>query len=92
MDIANHISDYGIADVIGMCGSVIFLLAFIYANRVETMNKLLFNAANLAGAIMLLISLWVKFNLAAFVLEAAWAVIALVGLVAALRDRRRTSQ
>jgi hypothetical protein len=92
MDISNQISGYGIADAIGMCGSVIFLLAFIYANRAETINKLLFNAANLIGAIMLMISLWVKFNLAAFVLEAAWAVIALTGLVAALRDRRRISR
>jgi hypothetical protein len=31
----------------------------------------------------------VKFNLAAFVLEAAWAVIALYGLVRALRERGR---
>lgn len=75
------------ADAIGICGSVMFIAAFLYANRVETMNKLLFNAVNLAGAICLLISLSVNFNLAAFLLEAAWGTIALWGLIAALRAR-----
>ncbi len=78
-----------LADIVGICGSVIFLIAFLYANRVKVMDKLLFNAANLAGAAMLLVSLSVHFNLAAFLLEAAWGTIAFGGLIAALRDRRR---
>jgi len=77
------------ADVIGLVGSALFIGAFAYANIAETLNKLVFNLANLAGAILLLISLSVTFNLAAFVLEAAWAGIALFGIVAALRERRR---
>lgn len=76
-----------LADIVGLTGSALFIGAFAYANVAKNLNKLLFNAANLAGAILLLISLWVKFNLAAFVLEAAWGAIALVGLVAALRRR-----
>jgi len=74
-------------DIIGLIGSALFIGAFAYANVAEELNKLLFNALNLVGAILLLVSLWVKFNLAAFVLEAVWAVIALVGLVIALRAR-----
>ena len=77
------------ADVIGLVGSALFIGAFAYANIAETLNKLVFNLANLAGAILLLISLSVTFNLAAFVLETAWAGIALFGIVAALRERRR---
>ena len=42
-------------------------------------------AWGLIGAILLLISLSINFNLAAFVLEAAWGAIAAVGLVLALR-------
>ena len=76
-----------LADVIGVTGSAIFIGAFAYANVAKSLNKLLFNAANLVGAILLLISLSVKFNLAAFVLEAAWGAIALIGLVSALRQR-----
>ena len=76
-----------LADIIGICGSILFIGAFLYANRAEAMDKLLFNALNLIGAILLLISLSVHFNLAAVILEAAWAMIALTGLISALRAR-----
>lgn len=75
------------ADIIGLVGSVLFIGAFLYANISPSMNKILFNILNLIGAILLLISLSVHFNLAAFVLEAAWAMIAIFGLVTALRAR-----
>ena len=78
-----------LADVIGLLGSATFIAAFAYANWAKSFDKLWFNAANLLGAILLLISLSVTFNLAAFVLEAAWAAIAFAGLVAAIRARRR---
>ena len=77
------------ADIIGLCGSMVFIGAFAYANFAAAIDKLLFNALNLVGAILLLISLSVHFNLAAAVLESAWAVIALLGLAGALRARRR---
>ena len=81
-----------IADVIGLIGSVVFIAAFVYANMADNFNKLWFNAANLLGAVLLMISLWVNFNLAAFVLEIAWAFIALAGLIAAVRLRLRDRQ
>ena len=77
-----------LADVIGLTGSAIFLAAFAYANLAKQLNKVWFNVANLAGAILLLISLSVSFNLAAFVLEAAWGMIAAVGLVMAIRAKK----
>ena len=81
-----------IADVIGLIGGVLFIAAFAYANVADNFNKLWFNAANLLGAVLLMISLWVNFNLAAFVLEIAWALIALAGLIAAVRLRLRDRQ
>lgn len=75
------------ADIIGICGSALFIGAFAYANMAQALNKLLFNALNLAGAILLLISLSVHFNLAAVILEIAWAAIALAGLIGAWRAR-----
>lgn len=75
-------------DIIGICGSLLFIGAFIYANRTPTLNKILFNAVNLAGAVLLLISLSVNFNLAAVILEVAWGLIAAAGLISALRARR----
>ena len=77
-----------IADVVGLVGSAIFIAAFAYANFAKRFDKLWFNLANLVGAILLLASLWINFNLAAFVLEIAWGVIASVGIAAALRARR----
>jgi hypothetical protein len=76
------------ANVIGIFGSILFIAAFAYANVSPAMNKVIFNLANLIGAICLLISLRVHFNLAAFVLEVAWAIIAMIGLISALRARR----
>lgn len=76
------------ANIVGLIGSAIFIAAFAYANAAATLDKVWFNIANLIGAVLLLASLWVHFNLAAFVLEAAWSAIAGWGLVKALRDRR----
>ena len=80
------------ADIIGLIGSALFIGAFAYANVAKQLNKVIFNLANLAGAILLLISLSVTFNLAAFVLEAAWGTIAAVGLVLAIRAKMREKQ
>ncbi len=79
------------ADIIGICGSVLFIAGFAYANMAKVMNKLWFNIANLAGAILLLISLSVHFNLAAVLLEIAWGGIAIAGIVAALKTRSKTA-
>ncbi len=77
-----------IADIVGLVGSVIFIGAFSYANVSPSMNKVMFNVLNLIGAVLLLISLSVSFNLAAVVLESAWAFIAVLGLASALRARK----
>ena len=79
------------ANVVGLIGSAIFIAAFAYANAAATLDKVLFNIANLIGAALLLASLWVHFNLAAFVLETAWAAIAGWGLLRELRQRRKGS-
>jgi hypothetical protein len=75
------------ADIIGLCGSALFIIAFLHANISTHMNKVFFNIFNLFGAILLLVSLSVHFNLAAVVLEAIWGMIASFGLVKALRTR-----
>jgi hypothetical protein len=77
------------ADVIGLIGSALFIGAFAYANLSTHLNKVAFNLANMIGSILLLISLAVNFNLAAFVLETAWGLIAAAGLVMALRAKMR---
>ena len=80
-----------LGDIIGLSGSALFIGAFAYANVAGELDKLWFNAINLIGAVLLLTSLSVSFNLAAFVLESAWAVIAAWGLLVAVRARRRNA-
>jgi hypothetical protein len=80
------------ADIIGICGSILFVIGFAYANLTKAMDQILFNTLNLIGAVFLLASLWVHFNLAAFVLEIAWGIIALLGLGKAIVDRRTAAR
>lgn len=79
---------FDLANNVGLVGSVLFVGAFLYANVAKDMDKLLFNALNLAGAVLLLYSLSIHFNLASTVMEIAWAGIAFVGLVQAIRARK----
>jgi len=44
---------------------------------------------NLAGTSLVMVSLTNRFNLAAFVMEAAWALVALFGLLRLAFTRRR---
>jgi len=81
-----------LTDAIGLGGSVLFIAAFIYVNVAREINKRWYNAANLLGSIMLLISLSVHFNLAATVLESVWGLIALLGLVRSYWGKGSTSQ
>ena len=69
----------------------LFVGGFAYANAARQLDKVLFNLINLLGAILLLVSLSVHFNLAAVVLEVCWGLIALVGLIKALGERRRSA-
>lgn len=78
-----------LANVIGLMGSALFIGAFAYSNITASMNFVLFNLLNLFGAILLIISLTVHFNLAAMVMEVVWAIIATLGLVKAWRGRAR---
>ncbi len=79
------------ATIVGLIGSALFVGGFAYANAAAELDKVLFNLINLIGAVLLLISLSVHFNLAAFVLEVCWGFIALVGLIKALGERRRNA-
>ena len=77
------------ANVIGLIGSALFVIAFAYSNMTQAMNFVLFNLLNLVGAVLLIASLSVHFNLAAMVLEIAWAIIAILGLVKAWLGRKK---
>ena len=76
-----------LADIVGLVGSAVMVVAYAYSNMAKAVDFVLFNALNLFGAIFLLGSLLVHFNLASLLLEAVWSLIALAGLVKAWRAR-----
>ena len=77
-------------DILGLAGAALFLAAYAGA-QLERLDPLRLPALlmNLAGAILILLSLAEDFNLGAFVLEAAWGLIALFGLIKYALGRRR---
>ena len=76
-------------DVAGLVGVALILLAYAGA-QTRRLDPLAVPALlmNLVGAGLVLLSLTHKFNLAAFLMEAAWALVALYGLVRVAVKRR----
>lgn len=80
------------ADLIGFAGMFCIVGAFAYSNLSKAINMVLFNFTNLIGAILLIISLTVNFNLPTMVLEIVWVCIASFGLLRIWLARRKDSQ
>ena len=74
--------DISIYDVAGILGSVIVIIAY-FATQAGWLgaNDPRFAWANLVGAALIITSLMVDWNLAAFVMEVFWILISLYGLV-----------
>lgn len=76
---------FDLANIIGLIGSGLMVIAYGYSNITRALNFTLFNLLNLIGALLLIGSLTVHFNMASMALEIIWAFIALIGLGKALR-------
>ncbi|MGJ8535653.1 MAG: CBU_0592 family membrane protein [Parasphingopyxis sp.] len=76
-----------IANIVGIAGGILIVAAYAYANIAEPVRLLPYNLVNLAGAILLTLSLLVHFNLASLLLEIVWMAIAIYGIVKALRKK-----
>ena len=75
-------------DWTGIAGTLMVLAAFylLQAGRVSG-TGLVYQLLNLFGAGGVLVSLWGNFNVSVFVLEVAWMVVSLYGIVRSLRMR-----
>jgi hypothetical protein len=76
-------------DIGGVIGVLLMLVAYAMAqlrrlDPTRTPSLLM----NLVGSCLVLLSLTQKFNLAAALMEGAWAVVALAGLVRVILRRR----
>lgn len=74
--------------IAGLIGVGVILAAY-FANQQDWLDarRWQFPAANLAGSLLILISLYRAWNLPSAVIEVAWSVISLWGLI----RRRRSS-
>jgi hypothetical protein len=80
--------DPQVANWIGFAGTFCIIAAYAYLTFVDEPNPFVLHGTNLAGAVLLTVSLLVHTNMASLVLEGFWAAIAIYGLVKAVRLRK----
>ena len=82
-----------VTDIIGLMG-VACVLSGYFLLQIEKVKSdgLGYLLLNLCGALLLIVSLMVTFNLASFVIEICWLSISLFGLAKWVIKRRRSQQ
>ena len=78
------------ASMVGFGGTACIIAAYAYLTWSDRPNPFLLHGTNLAGAILLAVSLAVHTNWPSLVLEGFWASIAIYGIARALRTREAT--
>ena len=75
-------------DVIGTAGAAIILVSYFLLQLQRLSSRALsYSVLNGLGALLILVSLSIEFNLAAFVVEAFWLLISIIGIVRSLSGR-----
>jgi hypothetical protein len=79
---------YGLFDFVGTVGVVIMVVAYLLLqlNRLDS-HAPTYSLLNACGASLVIISLTVNFNFSAFLVEAFWVLISLIGIYRYLRTR-----
>lgn len=78
------------ADIVGIAGTALVVLAYgLQQFGKLTGDSLPYLVMNLSGAVLLLISLCVHFNLASFIIELFWIAASLVGLYKYYQKKRQ---
>lgn len=82
-----------IANLIGIAGVIILLLAFFLLQLGKlAAHAYLYSVLNLLGSLMILYSLFYAWNLPAVIIEISWALISIFGIVKrAIRSRSNRS-
>jgi len=75
-----------IFDAVGMVGVLMILVTYglVQMDRINV-KGLRYSFFNGLGALLILISLYIDFNLSAFIIEAAWLLISIFGMINAFR-------
>ncbi|MAD41526.1 MAG: hypothetical protein CL623_03950 [Arcobacter sp.] len=77
----------------GFAGMLFVVLAYLFLQMNKyTIKSLQYQLLNLVGAILLLISLFVHFNLGSFIIEVFWIIITIYGIVVNLKDKKNKKE
>ena len=77
-------------DFVGGIGVALIIGSYLLLqlNKLKS-TTLAYSLANGLGALLIIISLLVDFNLSAFIIETFWVIISVVGLIRYFRMRQR---
>lgn len=77
---------YGLLDIFGIAGVILLVITYLLlqVNKLQS-TGLLYSLLNAIGASLIILSLLDNFNLSAFLMEAFWVLISLIGVVRYLR-------
>ena len=69
-------------DIIGNAGVAMIVITYfmLQINKISS-NSLLYSLLNALGAFLVVVSLMFEFNLSAFIVQAFWCLISLVGII-----------
>lgn len=78
-------------DFAGIAGVILILIAYLMLQLGRWGGiDLRYTLFNLAGALLIIVSLIYEFNLSAFLMEVAWVLISFIGIYRAVIARRLT--
>ncbi len=81
--------DYGWFDLIGNIGVLLMVIAYLLLQLEKISSSAVsYLSLNIIGAVLVIISLMLRFNLSAFLMEAFWLLISLYGLARTLFFKR----
>ena len=78
---------YGLLDFVGNLGVALMMVAYLLLQLNKLSNGLVYSVVNAVGASLVVLSLLTNFNLSAFLMEAFWVLISIVGIVRHLRSK-----
>ncbi len=82
-----------IYQIIGFVGMLFIVYAYLLLQiKKYTITSFKYQILNLVGAILLLISLFVHFNLGSFIIELFWIIITLFGMYKNLKEKKKWKQ
>ena len=78
---------------IGFFGMIFIVIAYLFLQTNKySINSLQYQLLNLIGAILLLISLFVHFNLGSFIIEIFWIIITIYGIIINIKKKKKEQE